>query len=191
MITFFGIAEPDGTVTSPIGTAADGTPIYQRTIPQGFLIVVEMKRGPSNKAVGLQTFNWAPDDPNLLPDLQMVTSRALGNGSSKVCDAVTDPPGGVPATDPPAFSGSQTIADRVNDLGCRFDARNSNGDACTVAPITREPRFANSQSTAQFCSSPGVGAEMAFPHGDTRLTVRGRDTVGQPGFPTSIIVRVP
>jgi len=42
----------------------------------------------------------------------------------------------------------------------------------------------------QFCSELGGGAEIAFPPGDTRVSARVTDVLGQPGPPASIIIRV-
>ena len=42
----------------------------------------------------------------------------------------------------------------------------------------------------QFCPTVGIGAELAFPQGETRLTAIVKDDFGQPGLPASIIVRV-
>lgn len=190
-MSFFGIVNADGTVPSPSGTLGDGTPFFVRAVPQGFLIVVEGRPGISGRPAGTTVFNWNPEDPNALPDLQIVSSRALGDGSSAVCD--NQAPsflGGVPAVDPPVFSGPQPVADAINDLACRFSARASPGDACTV-DAQRNPKFVSPDSTVQFCTVPAVGAEIAFPPGDTRLTVRLRDNAGNPGHPASIVVRIP
>ncbi len=137
------------------------------------------------------TFNWNPFDWNVLPDLQIVTSRALGNGSTDVCDIgpLPLPLGGVPAVDPPSFGGSQFASNAINDLSCRFGARGSSGEACTRNEF-QEDSFVKPTTTLQFCTEIGVGMEIAFPPGDTRLTVRVRDVIGQPGLPASMIVRV-
>lgn len=192
-ITFFGLASADGIASAPDGVdPQDGTPIYEQFPPQGFLIIVEAKRGTSGRLPGTSTFNWAASDPTLLPDFQLIASRDLGNGSVKVCDNTPGNLGGVPAVNPPSFGGSQSVANSINDMGCRFDARTTSGDACTVNAATRDPGFVvKSESTTQFCSSPGVGSEIGFPVGDTRLSVRILDDLGNPGPPATIIVRVP
>jgi hypothetical protein len=154
------------------------------------LIVVEVKKGISRASVGTNTFNWDPNDPEALPDLQMVSSRPLGNGSLKVCDDMPGNLGGVPAVEPPVFSGTQAVANALNDLGCRFDVHVQSSVACTKAAVTMDPSFVGVNTNTQFCSSPGVGTEIAFPTGDTRLTVRVKDVAGYPGLPSAIIVRV-
>jgi hypothetical protein len=192
-ITFLGLAGADGQVLQPLDSPAqDGTPIYEHLVPEGFFVVVEAKPGPSNRAVATSTFNWDPTDPNSLPDLQIVVSRPLGNGSTRVCDDQNNLPiGGVPAVDPPMFGGTQASANAINDFACRFDARGTSGDACTRDPTTQEPRFWQTDTKVQFCPQVGIGAELAFPSGDTRITVRVRDILGQAGAPSSIFVRVP
>lgn len=156
----------------------------------GFIIYIEAAPGISGRPVGTNTYNWDASDPNVLPDLQTLVSRALGNGSPAVCDDGPSPPiGGVPATVPPAFGGSQAAANAINDLSCRFDARSSTATACTRDSFGTYG-FVNPASTVQFCTSPGVGTELAFPLGDTIVTARVRDVVGQPGQPRSIAVRV-
>jgi hypothetical protein len=195
MITFIGVAGADGQVTQPIGIAADGTPIYQRQVPAGFLIVIEAKPGSSNP-VGTTTFDYVPGDPNTLPNLQIVVSRPLGDGNPRVCDNQNNPPiGGVPAVDPPMFGGSLASAAAINDLGCRFDARlSAQGGPTTAGACTRnasqEPAFVSSQTKVQFCPQIGIGIELAFPTGDTRVTARVTDTLGQPGMAAAIIVRI-
>jgi hypothetical protein len=185
-ITAFGVARADGVPVMTIGPQDDGYLTFVRP-PSGFIIYIEAKRGISNLPVGSETFAHDPEDPNVLPDLQVVVSRPLGNGSSKVCD-VSPPVGGVPAVVPPAFGGSQAVSNAVNDFACRFDARNSM-QACTRDGFSTY-QFTDSSSTIQFCTSPGIGTELAFPHGDTIITARVRDVAGQPGHQKSIAIRV-
>ena len=130
------------------------------------------------------------------PDLQIEANRDLGNGSPAVCDVAgpmaMQTPGGVPAVPTPSFDPlSQTIANTLNDLSCRFDAHFSD-DACTIPdPATEQLRFVMDDSTTQFCTAAVVGGEWAFPHGDTLLTVQWRDTDGKVGAPRQLVVRVP
>lgn len=180
--------EADGRLTTPVGTLPDGTPIYRRPVSNGFLLAVEGRPAALNRPVGKSTFDWDPSNPNVLPDLQIVVSRPLGNGSSTVCDALDPVIGGVPAVDPPSFGGSQQVANAINDLSCRFSALEP-GEPCT-RDAEGGFRTVDSSSTVQFCTAPGVGAELAFPSGDTRVTVRLRDSLGVVGTPVSIIVRI-
>ncbi|HSP98407.1 MAG TPA: hypothetical protein VL049_14365 [Candidatus Dormibacteraeota bacterium] len=190
LINAMGVARADGQVTQPIDTAGDGTPIFQRAVGFGFFLYIEARPGLGNRPVGQVTYNSDLGDPNALPNLQVVVSRALGNGSTDVCDDGPDPPiGGVPATNPPMFGGSQTSANAINDLSCRFNARTTSGDACTDNS-QQDPSFVVATTRVQFCPAVGVGSEIAFPVGDTRVTARITDVIGQPGPPASIIIRV-
>jgi len=170
----------------------DGLLIYERGFGSGFSLVVEGRPGGANTPVGSETFNWNPADPNSLPDLQIVVSRQLGNGSTAVCDDTPPNLGGVPAIDPPMFTGSQAIADALNDLGCRFkDGSGVAGgrtadEACTIFPDGRF-RFVG-QSTIQFCGL--IDEPLVFPSGDTTVTAQIRDTAGRLSAPMSIVVRI-
>jgi len=191
-VTAFGITRADGRVLQQ-DTSINGIPVYIRHTPQGFFIYVEFKRGQTLRPIATQTFNWSPTDPYRLPDLQIFALNTLGDGSSFVCDdgpAPFEPTGGVPGVNPPVFGGTQQSADAINDLACRFNVRTASG----TGPCTRNAlgvdEFVSPASELQFCTAGGVGAEIAFPLGDTRLYVRGRDTLGVNGPPASIIIRV-
>ena len=115
------------------------------------------------------------------PDLQIVTGNNLGNGSADVCDDGSSPSfiGGVPAS-PPTF----TNINAINDLTCRFEHRSS-GTACTFNGA--DFGLVDAKSTAQYCTTVGVGAEYGFPPGLTVLTGRVLDNIGQPGVSASIV----
>jgi hypothetical protein len=121
----------------------------------------------------------------------IVSSRQLGNGSTAVCDdSAPTFIGGVPAVNPPAFGGSQFIANAINDFSCRFDARTNTADACTRT-VTGDFGFVSSgPNLVQFCPTVGVGAELSFALGETTLSAVVKDDFGQPGLPVSIIVRI-
>jgi hypothetical protein len=174
-------------VRTPSGTNPQGIPVY-RTLATNFLIVVEARPGQSGRPVGTVTFNSNPSDPNVLPDFQLVASLPLGNGSPAVCDRGPVVFGGVPGVVPPAFGGSQAIANAINDLGCRFGARSPSGNACTVDRLSSEERFVVANTTVQFCGA--VDSLLRFRQADTTLTVRVLDTEGRPGPSASIVVRV-
>lgn len=200
-ITFFGLARADGTVLTPSGFTNGGDPIYVRFGnpdlggASGFLIVVEARAGASGSPPGNVRLNSNPLDPNARPDLQIQVNRDLGNGSTEICDkGSTDPegprPGGVPGINPPSFSaGSQSIADALNDLACRFDYKASSSLACTVSE-SGNFRFASTLSTDQFCSETPVDVGFRFPIGDTLMTVRWRDNSGVLGPEARLVVRV-
>jgi hypothetical protein len=158
---------------------------------RGFLIFVEAEPGISGRPVGTTTFDSDTSDPNVLPSFQIMVSRPLGNGSPTVCDNGPPPNiGGVPAVNPPAFGGTQAASNAINDLSCRFDARTNSSLACTRDPFQQVESFVSSDTTVQFCTNPGIGAELAFPVGDTTVTARVLDILGQPGHPVSIVIRV-
>ncbi|MCX8070917.1 MAG: hypothetical protein N3C12_00500 [Candidatus Binatia bacterium] len=185
-VTFFGVARADGSLLQPDNVSAGGVPIYSRPLGAGFLLVVEAKPGPSGAAVGLSTFQA---DLSGLPDLQVVASRALGNGSEDVCDYRPPTAGGVPATDPPRFDDVAA----VNDLSCRFrdgaDEPRGRGlaDACVLFG-TGAFGFVRAESTVQFCAF--VDRAWEFPPGDTLMSVRVRDTNGATSSVAQLIVRV-
>jgi len=196
-VTFLGIARADGVLIEPVDEADDGTPIYTRRSGFGFTLVVEGKPGRSGAAVSPSTYQ---EDLVTYPDIQIQTSRDLGNGSGAVCDITQAVPGatpvlggGVPATDPADFSLTQRNIDAVNDFACRFrdgqDRPNgrTEGEACVLFP-NGEYGYAEPTSTLQFCAF--IDSVLAFSAGDTRLTVQLRDVDGFVGDPVSIILRV-
>jgi hypothetical protein len=190
-VTAFGVALANGDLLAPVGFHQGVIPVFFREQGSGFFIYVEFKIGASGRQIGVSTFNSVPDDPTALPDFQIIGDRPIGNGSAAVCD---DGPlpflGGVPAVVPPAFGGSQEVADAINDFSCRFDVRTMAG----TGPCTRNAlgvfSFVGADSTVQFCTRSGVGAELTFPQIDTFLTVRGRDVLGAAGPSDTIIIRV-
>lgn len=192
-ITHFGLAKADGRSEEPAGMTQDGVPIYDRVVGSGFLIIVEGRRGKSNRPIGTNVFNSNPEVPEARPDLQIEVNRAIGNGSTLVCDRgpLPDSPiGGVPAVNPANFAVTQQISDRLNDFGCRFDFHISSDDACTKNDLGNFS-FISPLTQTQFCSVPAVGVELLFPSGDTEVTVQLRDTGGNIGNQRKLIVRAP
>jgi len=181
-------------VPTPTSHTTDDIPIYERPLGFNFTIVAEGKPGGSRKSVGAQAFNWDPADPAVRPDLQVLVSRPLGDGSTDVCDNTAPLIGGVPAVNPPDYSLTQPISDAINDLGCRFLngsglplGRSSAGEACTVQP-DGQFRFVGSGTTMQFCNM--IGRPFAFPAGDTLVTLQLRDEGGNLSLIGKMIVRV-
>jgi hypothetical protein len=194
-ITAFGIARADNVVREPIDVTEDGVPIYDFPNPFGFIIYVEGRPGTQSGvpgSCGVQTEQNPV--PVLCPgqtraDLEIQVDRAIGNGSATVCDYIGTPLGGVPAINPPDFSDTPLIDDRINDFACRFFTHTSTATACTFDPLGNFA-FVSNLTFIQYCSAPVVGSEAAFPSGDTRVTVRLR-AGPVVGVPRSIIVRVP
>jgi hypothetical protein len=185
------VAQPDDQVLDPDGTTPEGFPIYVRPLGYLFSVVVEAKPGPSRRPVGLNAFRYVPTDPTVRPDLEIIVSRPLGDGSLAVCDNTLPMIGGVPAS--PGFDITQAISNAINDFACRFVDGMGNpggraiGDACLQFP-NGEFGFARSNSTVQFCA--GIAEPFDFPVGDTVITVRIHDSTSLPGPPASFVIRV-
>jgi len=190
VVTFFGLTGANDVLMPP---AIPGTiPVYQPAFGEFFQIVVEAKPGASRARVGSSTYS-----PGSTPDLQIEVTRALGNGSTLVCDdGSQNILGGVPGINPPNFGNDPTIADRLNDLGCRFiDGSGSPigrqcGDltACVLGIDAMHYCVASPDTTLQFCGF--VSQNLSFQSGDTLVTVRVRDVLGNLGPAAQLIVRV-
>jgi len=190
VITFLGLTRSDDSLLPPSGTTPDGVPFYQRVAGIAFSIVVEGKPGPNGVAVGRSSYQ---QDGSSFPDLEIAVSRPLGNGSAAVCDNAGATAGGVPAINPPQFDPKPATINAVNDFACRF----VDGGG---APVARKPTeacvlfstgdfgFVGHLSTVQFCGV--ITRILEFPSGDTLVTVRLLDELGNPGFPAQLIVRV-
>ena len=190
IVSFIGVARFDGTTITPSATLPDGTPIYTRPVGAGFIVVVE---GAPNSSTHVTVGSSAlSDDSSVLPDLQILSSHDLGNGSPAVCDYIGVGAGGVPGVDPPDFDRSEN-APIVNDLACRF--RDGSGaplgraanDACVLF-TNGNSGFVDSRTSIQFCAL--VDSILDFPNGDTLLTVRLRDVNGNVGQTARVVVRI-
>jgi hypothetical protein len=204
-LTYLGVANADDTVPTPAALNPQGTPIYVLRFGQDFSLVVEGRPGGSRRSVGLNTFNYDPLDPSSRPDLQVELSRALGSHpTADVCDNTAPMAGGVLAIDPPDFSFTQPVSDGLNDIGCRFvDGKNQpqgrtvSSEACTVSKDgtfrfvcdqSTSPGCSHGMSTIQFCGR--IDRPIAFPVGDTVVTVLLRDTGGNLSLSGQMIIRV-
>jgi hypothetical protein len=189
LVTFFGVARADDTLVDPIGMTANGVPIFSRPAGVGFSLVIEGRPGPGGATVGRFAFDTSVTS---LPDLQIEVSRPLGNGSPDVCDMLAPTLGGVPATDPPNFDPTRTNINTVNDLACRFlDGGGSPlgrgaSDSCVIF-ASGDFRFVNKDSTSQFCGF--MDRPLQFPVGDTLVTARLRDVLGNVGAQAQVIIR--
>jgi hypothetical protein len=188
-ITHLGLATASDLIIAPSGEFVDGVPVYTRPFGSGFSIIVESAPGFSGRPVAVSTYS-----PFGSADLQIQVTRPLGNGSAAVCD--NEPPfiGGVPAINPPAFSLMEDAVAVMNDLSCRFVdgsgrtiGRNCVGDPCLMQP-SGQFGCDNEDSTNQFCGL--VSQNLAFPNGDTLLSVRVRDILGNFGPVSQVIVRI-
>jgi hypothetical protein len=190
VITFLGLTRADDVLVTPTGMVGDIV-VFEPAFGHGFSIVVEAKPGASRAAVGQSTFS-APD----FPDLRIQVTRPLGDGSTVVCDDMPPILGGVPATSPPDFSDNPIVADRMNDLACRFvdgvgtrvGRRCSEQSACV---LQSDGNFgcASDDATMQFCGF--MNQAIAFPQGDTLVTVRVSDVQGRLGPARQLLLRVP
>jgi hypothetical protein len=182
---------PGGTMAGRCAPPTGDPPVYQPPFGHGFSIVVEAKPGASHATAGNSTYN-----PGGTPDLQIEVTQPLGDGSAAVCDNMMPMLGGVPATNPPDFGDDPGVADRLNDLGCRFigGAGEMTGHPCDdssacVLGIDGQHHCAAGDSSIQFCGS--ISQNLEFPSGDTLVTARVRDVRGNLGPPQQLIVRVP
>ncbi|MEO8603559.1 MAG: hypothetical protein ABI629_13375 [bacterium] len=189
LITFFGLTRADDVLLPSTG-AVGGVPVFEPSFGFGFSLIVEVRQGTSRRPPGLSTFSDGG-----LPDLQIQVTRPLGNGSAAVCDDTPPTLGGVPAINPPSFADSPTLNDRVNDLACRFvDGIGAKiGRQCgevSACVLGTDGNFgcAIPDSSIQYCGF--VGQILNFPSGDTLVTARVRDTSGNLGPISQMIVRV-
>ena len=189
VITAFGVASADGRPIRSIGPEDHGYLTYVRPRAASDLPRGSARHQPA--AARHHHVQLQPGNPSVLPQFQILLSRAIGNGSARVCDNGPDAGnlGGVPAVVPTNFGGTQQSSNAINDFSCRFDARTASS-ACTRDPFTQMEGFTAAGSTIQYCTRTGVGAELAFGLGDTILTARVLDISNQPGPPASIVIRV-
>jgi hypothetical protein len=190
-ITFVGLARANDSLLDPVGVTDQGWPIYQRQFGYLFSVVVEAKPGPSRRPVGSNAFRSDPSDPAQRPDLEVIVSRPLGDGSAAVCDNMLPEIGGVPAST--GFDLTQPISNAINDLACRFvngsgtPGGRGGSEAC-VRGDDGDYHFVNGTSTVQFCAL--IAEPFGFPIGDTVVTVRAHDVSGSPGPAASFVVRI-
>ena len=188
-ITFFGLTRADDMVLDPTGTI-DGRPLYQPTFGFGFSLVVEVKAGASRRPPGLSTYVTGG-----LPDLQIQVTRPLGDASAVVCDDTPPFLGGVPAVDPPLFSDEPSVADRINDLACRFidGSGEKTGRQCgelAACVLGTDGQFGCAETASRFQYCGFIGQALSFLPGDTLVTARVRDTGGNLGAAKQMVVRV-
>jgi len=183
-ITHLGVATADDRPLQNDSTDSMGRPVFSRPFGQGMTLIIEARPGQSDKGVGGTTYSEAGD----LPDLQILVSRALGDGGAAVCEK-DGHGGGIPAVPSLDFSADPATVAAINDLGCRAFERSARP---SVFACTRTPggSFAtvSSLSTTQFCIP--IAKAWAFPAGDTVVAVRVRDQAGNLGPVQEMVVRV-
>jgi hypothetical protein len=188
LISFFGAARADGTKVEPTSVDSKGVPTYVTAAGSGFMLVIEAKPGDSELEVGRRVFAYVPDDPTIRPDLEIQSTRDMGNGSAEVCDRRRPNIGGIPGINPPSFAENKRVSSAINDFSCRFETFIESESSCTMGP-NGDYSFINPETTTQFCMI--VARAYAFPVGDTVLSVRVRDTEGNPGPMKQIRIRRP
>jgi hypothetical protein len=188
LITYFGAARADGYKVEPQSVDKNGIPTYLTTAGSGFMLVIEGKPGASGLAVARRVSAYVPNDPTVRPDLEIESSRDLGNGSPEVCDRRRPNIGGIPAINPPSWAETQKISNAINDFSCRFETFIESDSSCTLGP-NGDYAFLGSGTTTQFCMI--VARAYGFPVGETLLSVRLRDTEGNPGPMKQIRIRRP
>jgi len=181
-VSFIGLASPDGQPAPPLGTLPDGVPVYYRSAGFGFLLVVEAAPPPSGAAIGVTTFDSLAGDPTRRPDFQILLDRGVGDGSRAVCDEF-----GVPGVAGLDFAATQSVADSINDLACRFDVTTRRNATCTQDAFG-QLNFVAAGSRAQFCLP--VTSSMAFPTGETRIAVQIRDQSGLLGPVRAMVLQI-
>jgi len=191
-ITFFGLATAAQQPLPPDAYDAEGRPIYQRSSRAAFIVVIEAQPGPNGDMVGAEAVRYDANDPQVLPDLQVLLSRPLGDGSPAVCDK-SEPAGGVPAVPGLEFTETQGVADAINDFGCRVSDGTAGGsrgisDPLYACTFPDDSRFVNRKTTMQFCAP--IYERWRFPLGSTVLKARVADVNGALGAPREMLVRV-
>lgn len=186
-IIHFGVATADDIPLSADDVDDLGRPVFVRRFGQGMTLVVEARRGGSGGFIA-QARSYAPDGS--LPDLQVLSSRPLGDGDPAVCED-DGQRGGIPGVADLEFSTDPVTVAAINDLGCRAYHRVALGED---APCTRRIphgtfRFVvNEPRAVQFCIP--IAKAWAFPVGETTVAVRLRDDAGNVGRVKQIVVRV-
>jgi hypothetical protein len=187
-IVAFGVARADDLVQAPAGVDGAGRPVFVRAQGQGMTLYIEGQRG--SVPIDGSTYD---SSGALLPGVELLVSRPLGDGSRAVCDY--DPPriGGIPGVDPPVFGEATETRDAIDDLGCRFNdgtglPRGRTATSACTRDVGALYDFTNPESEIQFCLP--VAKAWAFPPGDTIVAARVRDVRGQVSQVQEIVVRV-
>jgi hypothetical protein len=150
------------------------------------LIVVEGAKGLSGKQIGQSILPVLPDSR---PDIQIETTRSLGDGIHSTC-ATGSGGGGVRGIDPPDFTPESPpgpLTSALTSFACQFEYHPV-GSQCTWAGDPTSPRFVSPASVGQFCDV--MSANAPFNSGDSIVTAQLRDIGGNTGPTVQIVVRV-
>jgi hypothetical protein len=189
-VVFFGLANngycvfccSESCMATPSPTPAfdaQGRQIFQTSTTQ-FVIVLEGAPGASGLAAGKSLMPVPPDNR---PDLQIQSTREMGDDRKQECD-VDD---GIPGIPTPGFGSDPTITNALNDFACRFEWFTASAP-CTLVDASGVEKVVNPEATVQFCDL--VAASAPFPQGESILTAKLRDTGGNTGPTAQIVVRV-
>ena len=138
----------------------------------GFLLVVEAVAGTSGQAAG----NFLPSvcSTEERPDLQVLSSRPLGNGTPVSCPPTPGALTGIEAFPTPDFGPGAAVTTALHDFGSRFTYVQGSDGACTFDRfgnpnfVSADPPTPVTPTTRQFCYT--VSPFLRFPPGDTVLT---------------------
>ncbi len=187
-ITYFGVASADDVAQTPVAVDTEGRPIYVRLQGQGMSLIIE---GTGGRPLGTSAY----DAGGGTPDLQLLVSKPLGDGSLAVCDKAPPTIGGIPATSPLQFSNAPAVVNAINDFGCRVndgtgvpEGRTVPSQACTMSDAPFGFGFVDETSLVQFCLP--IARDWAFPTGDTIVAARVRDVDGRLSAEREIVIRV-
>lgn len=193
-ITHFGVARADDVPQMANTVDEEGRPVFVRLFGSGMTLIVEAAHGARGPQVGRSAY----DSQGGAPDMQMIVSRPLGNGSTEVCDYDRFDPsktGGIPATEPFEFSDESVVIDATNDFGCRVNDGTGEPVARDATPEEACTRGTNGlfgpvdpESELQYCLP--IASKWSFPVGDTIVGVRVRDERGALSEPEEIVIRV-
>lgn len=148
--------------------------------------MIEGARGTSNRDPGENLIV----DGTVRPDVQVLATNDLGDGSPLTCDIgpAPAPSGGVPGIDPPVFGPGQDVTAALQDIACRFSLHKTSAEACTKNDFGNFS-YLGAGTRRQYCFA--VSQNAAFPPGQTVIAVQLVDAVGNIGPIKEIVVDVP
>lgn len=148
--------------------------------------MVEGARGTSNRDPG-EKLDVVGD---VRPDLQMLVTNDIGDGSPLRCDVGPAPAasGGVPGFNPPLFGPGEDITLALQDIACRFSLHKTSSEACTKDSFGNFS-YLGSGTRRQYCFAVSLNA--AFPPGQTVVAVQLVDAIGNIGPIKEIVVDTP